>query len=758
MTSNPDGGTDSEAGGNDGMVDLAPALMDATSSPALTTTVRRKAGRQDGRNRPDPTRTRATPHAPWGQVAAEDDPVLLASEREPAVLCALLMLRDALVRERGFVELAGRPGTVSVIHVPDRAWGRCIADAWDLVVHALESTADSAGGSPPVEPRRHRSMRVGTAFRRAPDTDKGTDQFQIYEKRGKAADGVDFLRDAIARGKAVHILTSDPDGLLAPDVLVAEAQRLHIPPLSLDMLAALALLNQAHDRRSRGRLIRACEGLSDTAAEISPLLLNVAYRASQTPRAFLQQLDVLLAKRKILSPVAPPHPALTLDGLPGLGAAGEWGRQLAADLRSYADGTLPWSELDRGVVLEGPPGSGKSTFARALAGSAGIPLVASSLAQWQGHREGHLGSLLSAMQSTFSDARKSAPCVLLIDEIDSFPSRPSVTHRHKDYVIEVVNALLEQLDGAVGRVGVFVIGTCNDSGNLDPALTRSGRLERIVRVGRPDAMGVEQILRVHLGDALRDEDLKPLAVTAVMRQAVGADVEAWCRGARRRARLEGRPMALADLVEEIGPPPPVHVPAVVKRMAVHEAGHAVAFAGMGPGVLQEVVVDPLVGARSVTTVDTMELYRGTPHATRAESMVQIRAALAGRAAEEVILGDPSGGAGGTDRSDLARATRIACMIVASSGLDDHPDALVYMSPAEDHRRLDQLLLLPDIRLRVSDVLRHAYEDALAMIRASRVSVERIADVLVVRGALSGQEAKALMADAPSSAAHRGEHP
>ena len=320
-----------------------------------------------------------------------------------------------------------------------------------------------------------------------------------------------------------------------------------------------------------------------------------------------------------------------------------------------------------------------------------------------------------------------------------------MTHRYRDYVVEVVNGLLEQLDGAVDRTGILVVATCNNASGLDPALTRPGRLERIVRVDRPDAAGIEQILRVHLGDALAGENLMPLAATAVVRRAVGADIEAWCRGARRRARVEGRPMIMADLEGEIGPPPPVHAPAAVRRMSVHEAGHAVAFALMAPGALKEVVVDPSVGGRSRTTVDALEFIQDVPHPTHRQAVDQLKAILSGRAAEEVLLDEPSGGAGGSHGSDLAKATRLACAVMASSGLDQHPDRLVFLSAADDLSRLDHIMLLPDIRERVVAILGLAYDKALAMLREHGAAVEEIAGLLVERGSLSGSEVEALVA-------------
>lgn len=203
-------------------------------------------------------------------------------------------------------------------------------------------------------------------------------------------------------------------------------------------------------------------------------------------------------------------------------------------------------------------------------------------------------------------------------------------------------------------------------------------------------------------------------------------------------------MILNDLVQEIGQPPRHHPPIVLRRMAVHEAGHAVAFSEMGPGVLQRVVVDPLVGSTSATTVDVISLYQDMPHASREEMMLQLRAVLAGRAAEEVILGNPSGGAGGSDRSDLARATTLVCMLVTSSGLDDHRDGLIYMASAQDVGRHEHLLLLPEIRQRISDVLRRAYDNALTMVRKKQSSIIQIADILLRDGMISGRDVEAIL--------------
>ena len=203
-------------------------------------------------------------------------------------------------------------------------------------------------------------------------------------------------------------------------------------------------------------------------------------------------------------------------------------------------------------------------------------------------------------------------------------------------------------------------------------------------------------------------------------------------------------MVVDDLIQEIGPAPSVHNPDAVRRMATHEAGHALGFASLGVGLVEQVVVEPTVGGLSTTTVNITELVRGMPYATRRDVGAQLRAILAGRAAEEVLLGVPSGGAGGSEGSDLARATRLACAIVVSSGLDDHADALLFLAPGDDPDRLGHLLLVPEIRHRVGAVISQGYAEALELVRKHRDAVERVAAALAEHGRLSGQEVEAML--------------
>ena len=176
------------------------------------------------------------------------------------------------------------------------------------------------------------------------------------------------------------------------------------------------------------------------------------------------------------------------------------------------------------------------------------------------------------MKQDFDAARAQAPSVIFIDEIDSFPDRGGVTHAHRDYVIEVVNALLEQIDGIAGREGVIVIGASNDLRRCDPALLRAGRLNQIVKIGLPNPVELEKMLRVRLGNDLRDEDLRNISEFAV--GMTGADIERVVKDAKRAARQANRPLAMSELREALVEDD--DRPAELKfRSCVHEASHIV---------------------------------------------------------------------------------------------------------------------------------------------------------------------------------------
>jgi len=389
------------------------------------------------------------------------------------------------------------------------------------------------------------------------------------------------------------------------------------------------------------------------------------------------------------------------------------------------------------VLLHGEPGTGKSSFAQAVANECKVPLIATSYAAWQSNGDGHLGYVTQALRKTFDEAREEAPCILFIDEIDSVGTR-GTQGQHQDWWRAIINGLLEQLDGLAGREGVVVVAATNNPGAIDPAVKRSGRLDRVIEIPMPGRADLEAIMRTHLCGDLRDADLAPAADDAHALGATGADVEKYVRGARRRARHAGRPIALADLQAEIPAVPDRRSPADRYATAVHEAGHALAREMLCPGTVENISI------RRSGDVGGFVTYKHDVLILSAEEIhTRLTCRLAGRAAEEVIFGKPSGSAGDGAESDLAQCTVAAFQAETCLGLDGD---LVWRG-VDDPKQLVQILLLRhDLTARVSVRLQAAYDYALATLLPHRDLLEAIAGVLDRQSTLTGDELRTMIAE------------
>lgn len=403
--------------------------------------------------------------------------------------------------------------------------------------------------------------------------------------------------------------------------------------------------------------------------------------------------------------------------------------QMVTDLLAWQAGEIPWKDVTRGILLSGPPGSGKTEVPRLIARSAGINVISGSIADWSS--EGGRGSeVIKAMRECFAKAAAAAPAILFIDELDSVGDRDRVGDSNRTWTEYVVTALLAAMDGYEGHEGVVIMGATNHVDRIDRAVRRPGRFDRVLHLGYPTHDLIPAAIRWQAWPDLADADLTGIAAQAFGMS--GADLAGLVRTARARARRAKRPLTPDDLgatLQDLRPP----VPDEIRwQVAVHEAGHAIT--GAATGIAQPQML-ALQGGGGVTQ---QALLRRSQR--RNEISDTLANDLGGRAAEIIMFGEPSGGAGGDATSDLARATQTAAAMEMSWGLGDD---LVWLGDPETV--LARLRIEPFLRARVEAHLREAQARALRIVEANRPVLEEMAAALVRTGLLTGPELERLVA-------------
>lgn len=398
--------------------------------------------------------------------------------------------------------------------------------------------------------------------------------------------------------------------------------------------------------------------------------------------------------------------------------------QILADLRDWQAGKIAWKDVTSGLLLEGPPGCGKTQLPKLLARDAGFPVFAGSLAKWQS--DGARSSdLIQKMRAFFDKAMQASPAIVFIDELDAIGDRDRPHDQNSSWTASIVAGLLECLDGFEGREGVVVIAATNFADKIDAALTRPGRFDHLIKIGQPTPDLLPAAFRWHLEGDLRDVDLASVCARAV--GLSGAQIANAVKTARAAARRARRDLAVDDLrtaIERIKPP---IAPALGWAVALHECGHAIV--GHATGRARPKLLTLFEGGGRADMTHLPSAMR------RCDIENDIALLLGGRAAERLILGRPSGGAGGREDSDLALATQRAAGLEMSFGLGE--SGTVWMGPPS--AAVDRLRLDPSLKERVQDHLTRAENAAIKILSENRQTLVAMARLLLDRGSLTGPD-------------------
>ena len=401
--------------------------------------------------------------------------------------------------------------------------------------------------------------------------------------------------------------------------------------------------------------------------------------------------------------------------------------------------------MPKGVLLVGPPGTGKTMLAKAVAGEADVPFFSISGSEFV---EMFVGMGASKVRDLFKQAKEKAPCIVFIDEIDAIgQKRSGGAYGGNDEREQTLNQLLTEMDGFEGNSGVMILAATNRPESLDPALTRPGRFDRRVPVELPDLKGREAILKVHAKKVKLAEDVNFETIARMASGASGAELANIINEAALRAVRDGRKAAgEADLEESIetviaGYQKKNAILTDKEKMAVsyHEIGHAlVAALQTHSAPVQKITIIPRTsGALGYT----MQVEEGNHYLmTKEELENKIATLTGGRAAEEVALGTVSTGAS----NDIEQATKLARAMITRYGMSDSFDMVALETVTNQYLGGDTSLACSaetqtKIDALVVETVKQQHEKALNLLKENRDKLETLSLFLYRKETITGEE-------------------
>ena len=403
------------------------------------------------------------------------------------------------------------------------------------------------------------------------------------------------------------------------------------------------------------------------------------------------------------------------------------------------------ASMPKGILLVGPPGTGKTMLAKAVAGEANVPFFSMSGSEFV---EMFVGMGASKVRDLFKQAKEKAPCIVFIDEIDAIgQKRSGGQYGGNDEREQTLNQLLTEMDGFEGNNGVIILAATNRPESLDPALTRPGRFDRRVPVELPDLKGREEILKVHAKKIKVAEDVDFNKIARMASGASGAELANIVNEAALRAVRGGRRFATqADLEESIE----VVIAGYQKKNAImtdeekmivsyHEIGHALVAAMQSHSApVQKITIVPRTsGALGYT----MQVEEGNHYLmSKAEMENKIATLTGGRAAEEVVFHSVTTGAS----NDIEQATKLARSMITRYGMSDDFDMVALETVNNQYLGGDASLACSaetqtKIDQRVVELVKKQHEKAIQILTENRAKLDELAKYLYEKETITGEE-------------------